>query len=78
MEMIGPKTYIGRFENCSIQELKDEKKRLCEKISELEVIARHPEDSPFSYYDNDAKLSVYKQYLAELVQLIKTYGENND
>lgn len=73
MEMIGPKNYIKEFENCSIEELNKEKENLWQKITELEKIARHPEDSFFPYYDNDTKLSVYREYLKELEELINNY-----
>ncbi len=78
MEMISPESYIEDFKNCSIKELNEEKDRLCKTIMELEKIARHPEDSYFPYYDNDTKLSVYKDYLKKIEEVIDNYGENND
>ena len=76
MEMISPKTYIMKFENCSIEELNKEKEELSKTISELERTTRHPEDTFVPYYDNDTKLSVYKDYLKELENLINSYGDN--
>ena len=74
MEMIGPKSYIEKFKNYTLEELNEEKEKLCKKIMELEKIVRHPEDSVFPYYDNDTKLSVYKDYLKELENLINNYN----
>ena len=75
--MISPESYIKKFENCSVEELKKEKGNLCQMIVEAERSARHPEDSlGVISPSDDTRASVYKDYLAELNKLINSYEEN--
>ena len=74
MEMIGPKTFIKKFEKSSLEEIKLEREKINEEILDLENNNGKSDVSKFLYPDNDTKLYVYKSYLNELDDLIKNYN----
>lgn len=75
MEMIGPKTYIEKFKNKSIEELLNEKNFLLEEIDRFEKLSRNPEEIAFLFDDINIQLDYTKKYLKEIEELIKLRGE---
>ncbi len=74
MELISPEQYAKEIKNKSKKELENIKNELSQEIKDLERLSRHPEDVPWGFGQIDTKLSVYKEYLLKLEEIIKNKG----